>query len=134
TTYMQDRLRANRNRLAERAIQFVDLWRGGREGGAYRAALRAALEGRSVRPDRQQEAAELLRRMTASHVSGNAGAAPLFALSCEVALGNYTVTRGIYPHAEAGSQHIRDAFPDADVKVFLCIRSFDRFLESGYVQ
>src|SRR5690625_7656341 len=69
TTYMQARLRANWEQLADRGICFVDLWRGGKVGAAYRAALRAGLDGGRARRGRLREAEDLLLNLTQQGVA-----------------------------------------------------------------
>ena len=51
-------------------------------------------------------------------------------------LGSYDLTKGTgpYPHAGAAIRHIAEACSDWNVRIFLAIRSLDRFIESGYVQ
>lgn len=134
TTYMQSLLRANHEGLADHGICFVDPWQGGKRQWAYRAALRAGLDGKKVRQPRLTEADDLLQDLVQQRLAEFEDTDPLVSLSCEVVLGNYVLTNGLYPHAHAGLSHVKRSFPEAQVTIFLCIRSFDRFLESGYVQ
>lgn len=134
TTYMQSRLRDNRERLAEAGIDFVDLWATTPDAAAYRASLRGALEGRSVNRTRQGEATRRLREIVASGCPDGPSTGRLLVLSCEVPLGNYTPSAGLYPHARSGLESVVDAFPGAEITFFFCFRRFDRFLESGYIQ
>lgn len=134
TTYMQSRLRDNRDRLGELGTRFVDLWAGTAEEANYRASLRGALEGKTINRKKQDEATHRLRGLVERQLPQGSADERLLVLSCEVPLGNYDPTHGLYPHARWGIEHITQAFPESDIKLFFCFRRFDRFLESGYIQ
>ena len=133
TTYMQSRMRSNRQRLAHAGIDYVDLWSKQPEVRSYRKALKRTIESDAPDPRILSRLAADLRKIV-TEASPSPGS--LVVLSYENVMGTYDTTQGPapYPHAAAAAQHIVEAFPDHDVRLFFSIRSLDRFLESGYVQ
>ncbi|GEM_PF-2703197 len=133
TTYMQSRLRSNRQRLRNHGVHFVDLWAKAPALKRYRKRLKRLLEAPAVNDRKLGKLAAVLRRLVDADSSDDKSR---IVLSYENALGGFDLTRSAapYPHAAAAVAHIREAFPDQDVKILFSIRSLDRFLESGYLQ
>ena len=133
TTYMQSRLRANREHLRGEGVDFIDLWARTPALIQYRAQFRRLIE-RDVADERK--ILELSEQLRAIVEEGETSSNSLVVLSYENILGGFDLTqRGApYPNAAIAIRHIIEAFPDRRVKIFLSIRSLDRFLESGYLQ
>lgn len=133
TTYIQSRLRSNKQRLRNEGITFVDLWAKREEEANYRKTLKAALEGDQADERKAAQASRQLREIVSNATSSEQS---VVLMSYENVLGDFDLTKnGVpYPHAEQAVDHIVQAFPDSDVKIFFAFRSLDRFLESGYVQ
>ena len=133
TTYMQSRLRANQEQLRASGIDFVDLWAKGPAQRQYRNTIRRLLEEDVLDTRALSQLSAQLRDLVASQRPDPNN---LAILSFENILGGFDLTRSRtpYPHAAAAIRHVLEAFGDYRVRIFLAIRSLDRFLESGYVQ
>lgn len=133
TTYMQSRLRSNREFLRKEGVDFIDLWRKRPEEKLYRKKLKRLIESDIVDRRAMARMSKQLRRIVANRTSR---ANPLVVISYENILGDYDLTKGAAPYPNAGPaiRHLAEAFPQWKLKIFLSIRSLDRFVESGYVQ
>ena len=133
TTYMQSRLRSNRERLRKQGVAFIDLWAGGEEEKIYRKKLKRLIEKET--PDEQQLSL-MSKKLRNIVVNGMEPAGSLVVISYENILGDYDLTRGSapYPNAVPAIRHLAEAFPGWRLRIFLSIRSLDRFVESSYVQ
>lgn len=133
TTYMQSRLRVNRERLRSEGVDFIDLWARTPALMQYRAKFRRLIES-DVADERS--ILDLSGQLRAIVEEGASSSNALVVLSYENILGGFDLTqRGApYPNAAIAIRHIIEAFSDCRVRIFLSIRSLDRFLESGYLQ
>lgn len=133
TTYMQSRLRSNRQQLYEEGIDFIDLWAGGGPEKAYRKKYRRIIESDKVDTDTLVSLSDSLADIVAVRKRDDDS---LIVTSYENILGDFDLTKkgAPYPNAEHAVKHVARAFPGWNVKFFLAIRSLDRFLESSYVQ
>jgi len=133
TTYMQSRLRVNQEHLRREGVDYIDLWARGQAERRYRKRLEKILEKDVVNERKISRLSGQLRDIVAK---GTSSSNSLAVLSFENALGGFDLTRNSapYPHAAAAIRHIVEALPDCRVRIFLSIRSLDRFLESGYLQ
>lgn len=133
TTYMQSRLRSNRELLHNEGVDFIDLWARGTEEKLYRKKLKRLIEADVVDTRAMARMSKQLRSIVAN---GTSPANQLVVISYENILGDYDLTKGAapYPNAEPAIRHLAEAFPEWKLKIFLSIRSLDRFVESGYVQ
>jgi hypothetical protein len=99
----------------------------------YRTQFRRLIE-----PDvaDERKILELSGQLRAIVEEGASSLNSLAVLSYENILGGFDLTqRGApYPNAALAIRHIIEAFSGCRVKIFLSIRSLDRFLESGYLQ
>lgn len=133
TTYIQSRLRSNRQQLLSEGIDFIDLWAGGGAERAYRKKYRRLIEKDDVDDAALSDLSDDLRELVAERARDDHS---LIVLSYENILGDFDLSkRGApYPNAQHAIRHVVRAFSGWKVKVFLSIRSLDRFLESSYVQ
>lgn len=133
TTYMQSRLRSNRQRLRNDGINFVDLWAKNDEEKRYRKQLKRVIEKERVNEQKLALISTQLHDIVAKATQPDNS---LIVLSYENMLGDYDLTKGPAPYPNAGTaiRHVVNAFPDWQVRIFFSIRSLDRFVESGYVQ
>jgi hypothetical protein len=130
---MQSRLRSNRAHLQTQGIEFVDLWAKEAALKEYRNAFKSIIESHAADERALSRLSGQLRNIVQNERSA---ANALAVMSFENILGGFDLTRSKapYPHAEAAIRHVVEAFPEDRVRIFLSIRSLDRFLESGYVQ
>lgn len=130
---MQSKLRSNRQRLAQCNIDFIDLWSKQPAESEYRKYQRRTMESDSPNMQELSRLSNDLRKIVTQASPSNQSHV---VLSYENILGGYDLTCGSkpYPNARAAAQHIVDAFPASDIRIFFSIRSLDRYLESGYIQ
>lgn len=133
TTYMQSRLRTNRQHLRTAGVDFVDLWARRYEETLYRKEFNRVIGGAGVD---DQETARVAKQLGSIVADGRSAAKSLVVISYENLLGDYDLTRSPtpYPNAERAILHLVEAFAGWNLKIFISIRSLDRFVESGYVQ
>jgi hypothetical protein len=133
TTYMQSRLRSNRQRLRGEGIDFVDLWAKRDEERIYRKKFKRIIEKDIVDEQKLARMSTQLRMIVTDRMSQDES---LVVVSYENFLGDFDLTKhgAPYPNADQAMRHLVDAFPGWNLKVFLSVRSLDRFLESSYVQ
>jgi len=133
TTYMQSRLRANREHLRSEGVDFIDLWAKEPAIGQYRQRLKSVIETDVVD---ERKILQLSGQLRSIVEEGTSSSNSLAVLSYENVLGGFDLTQSgaPYPHAAIAIRHIIEAFSDCKVRIFLSIRSLDRFLESGYLQ
>ena len=119
--------------MAQNNVDYVDLWSKLPPVKLYRKYLKRSIESDDPVPAKLLRLSSDLREIVAQ---ASPSEHSLAVLSYENVLGSFDLTRssGPYPNAKAAAQHLVDAFPDSDVRLFFSIRSLDRFLESGYIQ
>jgi hypothetical protein len=130
---MQSRLKVNREYLHEEGVDFINLWARRRAENQYRKRLAKILNKEVVD---ERKILRLSRQLHDIVAMEETASNSLVVLSFENILGSFDLTRNPvpYPHAAAVIRHIAEAFSDHRIRIFLAIRSLDRFLESGYVQ
>ena len=130
---MQSRLRVNRESLRSEGVDYVDLWAKSPAVRQYRKRLKRIIEKDVVDEQRLLQLSGRLREIVLEETSSPSS---LAVLSYENVLGGFDLTQSgaPYPNATLAIRHIIEAFPDCRVRIFVSVRSLDRFLESGYLQ
>lgn len=130
---MQSRLKVNRECLHEEGVDYINLWARGQAENRYRKRLAKILDKEIVD---ERKILRLSRQLYDIVATEETSSNSLAVLSFENILGSFDLTRNSvpYPHAAAVIRHIAEAFSDRRVRIFLAIRSLDRFLESSYLQ
>ena len=127
TTYMQSRLRANRELLRGEGVDYIDLWAKRPAVGQYRRTLKRIVEKDVVDEQQILQLSGQLRDIAAEEASSSSS---LAVLSYENILGGFDLTQSgaPYPNAALAIRHIIEAFPDCRVRIFISIRSLDRMV------
>ncbi|MDQ2069894.1 hypothetical protein [Natronospira bacteriovora] len=137
TTYMQSRLRANRKILAEKGIAFADAWAKDERAKKLRSSVAKTLWRKNVTDvARRGLISDLRGLVSAAESRCTSGASGPTIFSYENILGSYNlaVTEGLYERCGEVVDLMSEAFEGREVRYFFCFRSFDRFVESCYLQ
>ena len=134
---MQSLLRNNRKVLLENGICVVDLWgRFDKYAEFRRLAMRAMWPDDPALEDIEKLKRILVEQFHASENHDENRVIDTYIISFENIIGSYHLsnTMGIYPNAARAVRMISETFPQLPLKAFFSIRSFDRFIESCYLQ